>query len=98
MGQQIEELARFVAETRVDDIPEAVRRHAAITFLDTLGVILAGGARPEVAALRDRLSGGAGATIYGRGWPRADARTLVAGAMQPMRLRSGWSGAGWRFT
>jgi 2-methylcitrate dehydratase PrpD len=77
MGQQIEELARFVAETRVDDIPEAVRRHAAITFLDTLGVILAGGARPEVAALRDRLSGGAGATIYGHGWPRADARTAA---------------------
>ena len=60
MGQQIEELARFVAETRVEDIPEAVRRHAAITFLDTLGVILAGSERPEVTALRGRLSAGAG--------------------------------------
>ncbi|HEU0217389.1 MAG TPA: MmgE/PrpD family protein [Stellaceae bacterium] len=77
MGQQIEELARFVAETRVDDIPEAVRRHATITFLDTLGVILAGSERPEVTALRDRLSAGVGATIYGRGWPRADARTAA---------------------
>ena len=41
MGQQIETLARFVAETRYEDIPEAVRAHAKITFLDTLGVILA---------------------------------------------------------
>ena len=77
MGQQIEELARFVAETRIEDIPEAVRRHAAITFLDTLGVILAGSERPEVTALRGRLSTGVGATIYGRGWLRADARTAA---------------------
>ena len=77
MGQQIEELARFVAETRIEDIPEAVRRHAAITFLDTLGVILAGSERPEVTALRSRLSAGVGATIYGRGWLRADARTAA---------------------
>ncbi len=77
MGQQIEELARFVAETRLDDIPEAVRRHAAITFLDTLGVILAGSNRPEVVVLRGRLSSGTGATIYGSGWPRADARTAA---------------------
>jgi 2-methylcitrate dehydratase PrpD len=77
MGRQIEELARFVAETRVEEIPEAVRRHATITFLDTLGVILAGSDRPEVAALRGRLSVGTGATIYGRGWPRSDARTAA---------------------
>ncbi len=42
MGRQIEELARFVAETRCEDIPEAVRRHARLVLLDTLGVILAG--------------------------------------------------------
>jgi 2-methylcitrate dehydratase PrpD len=77
MGQQIEELARFVAETRAGDIPAAVRRHATVTLLDTLGVILAGGERPEAAALRGRLSGGTGATIYARGWPRSDARTAA---------------------
>ena len=77
MGQQIETLARFVAETRAEDVPEAVRAHARITLLDTLGVILAGGTRPEVAALRERLSGGAGATIYARGWPASDARTAA---------------------
>ncbi|HWB52252.1 MAG TPA: MmgE/PrpD family protein [Stellaceae bacterium] len=77
MGQQIEQLARFVAETRLEDIPEAVRRHAATTLRDTLGVILAGGARPEVAALRGRLSGGTGATVYAPGWPRSDARTAA---------------------
>lgn len=77
MGQQIEILARFVAETRPQDIPEMVRAHAKITLLDTLGVILAGGERPEVAALRGRLSGGAGATIYARGWPQSDTRTAA---------------------
>jgi 2-methylcitrate dehydratase PrpD len=77
MGRQIEELARFVAETRIDDIPAAVRRHAAVTLLDTLGVILAGSERPEVAALRGRLSSGTGATVYARGWPRSDARTAA---------------------
>jgi 2-methylcitrate dehydratase PrpD len=77
MGVQIEALARFVAETRPEDIPEAVREHARITLLDTLGVILAGSERPEVAALRVRLSGGAGATVYARNWPASDARTAA---------------------
>ncbi len=46
MGRQVEELARFVAQTRLEDIPEAVRRHARLVLLDTLGVILAGSERP----------------------------------------------------
>jgi 2-methylcitrate dehydratase PrpD len=79
MGQQIEELARFVARTRCEDIPAPVRAHARLVLLDTLGVILAGGERPEVAALRERLGAGAGsgATIYARGWPRNDPRTAA---------------------
>ena len=80
MGRQIEELARFVAETRCEDIPEAVRHHARLVLLDTLGVILAGGERPEVAALRERLAtsaAGDGATVYARGWPRHDPRTAA---------------------
>jgi 2-methylcitrate dehydratase PrpD len=77
MGQQIEELARFVAETRPEDIPQAVRDHAKVTLLDTLGVILAGSTRPEVAALRARLSGGTGATVYASGLPQSDARTAA---------------------
>src|SRR5829696_1650810 len=79
MGRQIEELARFVAETRCDDIPEAVRRHARLVLLDTLGVILAGGERPEVAGLRERLSAslGTGATVYAQGWPSQDPRTAA---------------------
>ena len=56
MGRQIEELARFVARTRCEDIPEPVRAHARLVLLDTLGVILAGSERPEVAALRERLA------------------------------------------
>ena len=76
MGREIEELARFVAETRCEDIPEPVRAHARLVLLDTLGVILAGGERPEVASLRERLaaSAGTGATVYARGWPGNDPR------------------------
>jgi 2-methylcitrate dehydratase PrpD len=79
MGRQIEELARFVAETRCEHIPEPVRRHARLVLLDTLGVILAGGERPEIAGLRQRLaaSAGSGATVYARGWPRHDPRTAA---------------------
>src|SRR5437764_8582013 len=79
MGRQIEELARFVAETRLEDIPAAVRQHARLVLLDTLGVILAGSTRPEVAALRERLAGtaGNGATVYARGWPAQDPRTAA---------------------
>src|SRR3954453_9658170 len=79
MGRQIEELARFVAQTRCEDIAETVRAHARLVLLDTLGVILAGGERPEVAALRERLGAGAGtgATVYARGWPGNDPRTAA---------------------
>jgi 2-methylcitrate dehydratase PrpD len=79
MGQQIEELARFVAETGCADIPEAVRLHAKLVLLDTLGVILAGGERPEMRALRERLAAtaGSGATVYASGWPSFDPRSAA---------------------
>src|SRR6267154_3062181 len=79
MGQQIEELARFVATIGWEDVPEPVQRHAKITLLDTLGVILAGGERPEMRQLRERLSttAGTGATVYARGWPVQDPRTAA---------------------
>ena len=79
MVKPIEELVRFVAETRCADIPEAVRQHARLVLLDTLGVILAGSERPEVAALRERLGAGPdrGATVYARSWPGHDPRTAA---------------------
>lgn len=79
MGQQIEELARFVAQTGWNDIPDPVRRHAKLVVLDTLGVILAGTERPEVRALINRMAptAGSGATVYGRGWPAQDPRTAA---------------------
>ena len=77
MGQRIEELAAFVASARWDDIPDSVRHHTKLVLLDTFGVILAGADRPEVRRLRERLSGGTGATVYARGWPAADARTAA---------------------
>jgi len=79
MGQQIEELTRFVARTQWKDVPEPVQRHAKLVLLDTLGVILAGGARPEVQQLRERLAGtaGTGATVLACGWPTHDPRTAA---------------------
>lgn len=79
MGRQIEQLARFTAETRLEDIPTEVRRHARLVLLDTLGVVLAGAMRPEVRALRERLAAGAGsgATVFAPGWPIHDPRTAA---------------------
>src|SRR5215467_3516316 len=79
MGEHIERLAEFVAQTRWEDVPEPVRRHTKLVFLDTLGVILAGAERPEVRQLLERLAAtaGAGATVYVRGWPAHDPRTAA---------------------
>ena len=79
MGRAIEELARFVADTPWETIPEAVREHAKLVLLDTVGVILAGSVQPEVAGARARLTatGGQGATIYAAGWPTTDPRTAA---------------------
>jgi 2-methylcitrate dehydratase PrpD len=79
MGQQIEALARFAAETRWEDIPAPVQRQTKLVLLDTLGVILAGSVRPEVAQLRERMAAtaGTGATVYARGWPTHDPRTAA---------------------
>ncbi|MES2564742.1 MAG: MmgE/PrpD family protein [Pseudomonadota bacterium] len=79
MGQQIEKLAQFVAQTQWEQIPQDVQRHAKLVLLDTLGVILAGSVRPEVQQLRDRLSStaGQGATVYARGSPTHDPRTAA---------------------
>jgi 2-methylcitrate dehydratase PrpD len=79
MAQEIETLASFVADTQLENIPAAVRDHAKIVLLDTLGVILAGHERPEVVGLRERLapSSGSGATIYAKGCPASDPRTAA---------------------
>lgn len=79
MGQQIEQLARFAAETTWEQIPDAVRQHAKLVLLDMLGVILAGAEQPEVRELRAvmRPTAGAGATVLARGWPSADPRTAA---------------------
>ena len=79
MGQRIEELARFAAQTRWEDIPGPVQQHAKLVFLDTLGVILAGSERPEVRQLRERLlpAAGTGATVLARGWLAAEPRTAA---------------------
>jgi len=79
MGEAIEQLAHFIADTPWDAIPEAVRHHAKLVFLDTVGVMLAGSVQPEVAGARARLTatGGHGATILAPGAPRSDPRTTA---------------------
>jgi 2-methylcitrate dehydratase PrpD len=79
MGRAIEELARFVADTPWEAIPEAVRGHAKLVLLDTVGVILAGSVQAEVASARARLTatGGLGATVYAPGWATTDPRTAA---------------------
>jgi 2-methylcitrate dehydratase PrpD len=79
VGEQIEKLAQFIARTDWDDMPEAVHRRAKLVLLDTIGVTLAGAARPEVPGLRERLAAGAGrgATIHAAGLPQADIRTAA---------------------
>lgn len=73
MGQSVEALARLVAETRWEQVPDAVRQHAKLVLLDTLGVILAGSEQPELRILRTRIAAGSGtgATILARGCPAA---------------------------
>src|SRR5688572_12405094 len=79
MGREIETLAAFVSKTQWEDIPQAVQHQTKLVFLDTLGVILAGSVRPEVARLRARLAStaGSGATLYARGCPTQDPRTAA---------------------
>jgi 2-methylcitrate dehydratase PrpD len=79
MGREIEALAKFVAETKWEDIPERVQRHAKTVLLDTLGVMLAGSVRPEVQKLRERLASnaGSGATLYAPGFASHDPRTAA---------------------
>src|SRR6266849_8053280 len=79
MGQAIEDLAHFVAETSWEAIPTRIREHAKLVLLDTVGVILAGSVQPEVAGVRARLTatGGHGATIYAPGAPTSDPRTAA---------------------
>src|SRR5438045_5710035 len=79
MGEAIEKLAHFIAETPWEAIPKAVREHAKLVLLDTVGVILAGSVQPEVAGVRARLTatGGHGATILAPAAPTSDPRTAA---------------------
>jgi 2-methylcitrate dehydratase PrpD len=73
MGRAIEALAEHVANVRLDCIPEAVRSHARLVVLDTLGVIIAGSRQPELKAWRAGLGtkAGQGASVLAEGFPSA---------------------------
>lgn len=66
-------LARFAAETRFDDLPEAVVREASRLLLDTIGCALGAIHTPSGRVTLDyaRLTGGeAVATVLGKRPPR----------------------------
>src|SRR4029077_16510575 len=79
MGKAIEELAHFAAGTPWETVPAAVREHAKLVLLDTVGVIPAGSVQREVAGARARLTAtdGRGAPVYAPGWPTTDPRTAA---------------------
>jgi 2-methylcitrate dehydratase PrpD len=79
MHDPIDQLAQFVAETRWNEIPEAVRQHAKLVLLDTVGVILAGSEQPEVRQIRSQLlpNSGAGATVFARDCPLSNPHTAA---------------------
>src|SRR4029077_15990541 len=56
MGEHIERWAQSVTQTQWEDAPAPVQQHTKLVLLDTLGVILAGGERPEMRQLRERLA------------------------------------------
>lgn len=57
MGHLIDTLAAHAADARWDALPVDVQTQARRVLLDTLGVMLAGSRRAEVARLRERLLG-----------------------------------------
>ncbi|MDB5383602.1 MAG: 2-methylcitrate dehydratase PrpD [Rhodospirillales bacterium] len=79
MGHEIETLAKFAAGTGWDDMPAAVQRRAKLILLDTIAVMLAGAARPEMSALQAGLAptAGTGATVFAKGMPAADPRSAA---------------------
>jgi 2-methylcitrate dehydratase PrpD len=97
MAKEIEALARFVAETTLEQVPQEVQRYAKLVVLDTIGVILAGTNRPEVQGLRERLNAtaGTGATVFAPGWPTSDPRT--AALLNGIAARSIELGEGYRY-
>lgn len=68
-------LARWSAALRWDDVPEAIRRRAAMVLADDLAAIVAARDEPEVVALHDglaRSSGAAEATVFNARGQRLD--------------------------
>lgn len=68
-----EDPVRAAVRVRLADVPEPARRHAVRVVADTIGVIVAGGRRPEVARLAD------GGPLSGSWRAEAGAQLLVAG-------------------
>jgi 2-methylcitrate dehydratase PrpD len=66
-------LARFVARTPEEAIPEAVRDGAALVLADTVGAILGGSQEPEIRRLHADADRAAGpATVLGAGFGRVE--------------------------
>ncbi len=74
-AKAFQSLCDWAVRTRDEDLPESVRRRAALVLLDDLGAIVAASAEPEVMAARTialrETSAMQGATIFAPGAPRA---------------------------
>lgn len=78
-------IARFAAETRVEDVPSEVLAHAQWDILDTIGCALFGQTLPIAAILRTALgiSGGSGTSVvWGGEWTASpEIAALVNGTL-----------------
>jgi 2-methylcitrate dehydratase PrpD len=64
----LDELCRFLAGCRFEDLPQDVVRQAGLVVADTVAAIAAGSAEPEMAALTARLAAAPGpAAVIGTG-------------------------------
>ena len=73
-------LTAWASDVEWDDIPEPVRRRAALVLIDDMSAIIAGRDEPEVRQLQDRLmrfAGPAEATVFNGRDARADRHTAA---------------------
>lgn len=71
------DLAAFVADLDLADIPVEAREHATLVVADSLGAILGGSTTPYLADLADGERAAGPATVLGRGTDRSVARAAL---------------------
>ena len=100
MLKQMLTLCHYMADTRFEDFPEAVRLHAKQVLLDTLGVVVAGSSGSEFRELADRFEryttaarGGAGCPGRTGGFDPVNAAFINGVAGSSLEFEEGHSSA-----